>query len=148
MCMFMCMCMCMCMCMWFRFAPRPSAPEVLYGSAGRAHHAYLSRGRSETGSGAEHRFRTHQRGHDILWIPDQGVDEATNGRKRMLERLRLVVLLDLHEGKLQEHIRLDRAQGVLPCARAKDPCRRHESFRLDGVGLTELVRMDHWICER
>ena len=76
------------------------------------------------------------------------MDEATNGRKRMLERLRLVVLLDLHEGKLQEHIRLDRAQGVLPCARAKDPCRRHESFRLDGVGLTELVRMDHWICER
>ena len=104
-------------------------------------------GWSETGSGAEHRFRTHQRGRDILWIPDRGVDEATDGRKRMLERLRLVELLDLLEGRLQEHIRLNRAHGVLPCARAKDPCGWHGCVPLDDIGLTELVRMDRMTCE-
>ena len=102
-------------------------------------------GRSESGSGAERIFRTHQRGRVILWIPDRGVDEATDGRKRMLERLQLVVLLDLLEGRLQEHLRLDRAHGVLPCARAKDPCGLHGRVPLDGVGLTELLRMDHLI---
>ena len=102
-------------------------------------------GWSETGSGAEHRFRTHQRGRDILWIPDRGVDEATDGHKRMLEWQRLVVLLDLLRGRLQEHLRLDRAHGVMPCARAKDPCGRHRRVPWDGVGLTELLRMDHWI---
>ena len=99
--------------------------------------------RSETGSGAERIFRTHQRGRGILWIPDRGVDKATDGRKRMLERLRLVVLLDLVEGRLQEHLRLDRAQGALPCDWAKEPCGRHGRVAVDGIGLTELIGMDH-----
>ena len=143
----MCMCPCACACgMWFQFAPR--APEVLYREqrTGRAHrNQYASCRGSETGSGAERIFRTHQRGRDILWIPDRGVDEATDGRKRMLERLRLVELLDLLEGRLQEHIRLNRAHGVLPCARAKDPCGWHGCVPLDDRGITELVRMDHWM---
>ena len=107
----------------------------------RSCRALLSR--SETGSGAERIFRTHQRGRGILWIPDRGVDKATDGRKRMLERLRLVVLLDLVEGRLQEHLRLDRAHGALPCDGAKEPCGRHGRVAVDGIGLTELIGMDH-----
>ena len=61
----------------------------------------------------------------------------------MLERLRLVVLLDLVEGRLQEHLRLDRAHGALPCDGAKEPCGRHGRVAVDGIGLTELIGMDH-----
>jgi hypothetical protein len=78
-----------------------------------------------------------------LWIPDQDLDTATDGRKRMLERLRLVVLLDLLEGRLQEHLRLDRAHGALPCDGAKEPCGRHGRVAVDGIGLTELIGMVH-----
>ena len=78
-----------------------------------------------------------------MWIPDRGVDTATDGRKRMLERLRLVVLLDLLNGRLQEHLRLDRAHGALPCDGAKEPCGRHGRVAVDGIGLTELIGKDH-----
>ena len=61
----------------------------------------------------------------------------------MLERLRLVVLLDLVEGRLQEHLRLDRAHGALPCDGAKEPKRRHGRVAVDGIGLTELIGKDH-----
>ena len=61
----------------------------------------------------------------------------------MLERLRLVVLLDLLEGRLQEHLRLDRAHGALPCDGAKEPCGRHGRVAVDGIGLTELIGKDH-----
>ena len=61
----------------------------------------------------------------------------------MLERLRLVVLLDLVEGRLQEHLRLDRAHGALPCDGAKEPCGRHGRVAVDGIGLTELIGKDH-----
>jgi hypothetical protein len=67
----------------------------------------------------------------------------------MLERLLLVVLLDLLDGRLQEHLRLDRAQGALPCDWAKEPCGRHGRVAVDGIGLTELIWMDHvglWHC--
>jgi hypothetical protein len=68
----------------------------------------------------------------------------------MLERLRLVVLLDLVEGRLQEHLRLDRAHGALPCDGAKEPKRRHGRVAVDGIGLTELIGKDHagrgWTC--
>ena len=98
---------------------------------------------SETGSHAEGQFRTGQCGRGTLWIPDRGLDTATDGRKRMLERLLLVVLLDLLDGRLQEHLRLDRAQGALPCDWAKEPCGRHGRVAVDGIGLTELIWMDH-----
>ena len=61
----------------------------------------------------------------------------------MLERLLLVVLLDLLDGRLQEHLRLDRAQGALPCDWAKEPCGRHGRVAVDGIGLTDLIGMDH-----
>ena len=98
---------------------------------------------SETGSHAEGQFRTGQCARGTLWIPDQDLDTVTDGRKRMLERLRLVVLLDLVDGRLQEHLRLDRAHGALPCDGAKEPCGRHGRVAVDGIGLTELIWMDH-----
>ena len=61
----------------------------------------------------------------------------------MLERLLLVVLLDLLDGRSQEHLRLDRAQGALPCDWAKEPCGRHGRVAVDGIGLTELIGMVH-----
>ena len=78
-----------------------------------------------------------------MWIPDQDLDTATDGRKRMLERLRLVVLLDLLEGRMQEHLRLDRAHGAFPRDGAKEPCGRHGRVAVDGIGLTELIGMVH-----
>ena len=78
-----------------------------------------------------------------MWIPDQDLDTATDGRKRMLERLQLVVLLDLVEGRLQEHLRLDRAHGAFPRDGAKEPCGRHGRVAVDGIGLTELIGMVH-----
>jgi hypothetical protein len=54
----------------------------------------------------------------------------------MLERLRLMVLLDLLDGRLQEHLRLNRAHGASTCDWAKEPCGRHGRVPMDGIGLT------------
>ena len=133
--------------MWFQFARRLVRPRSNMGSGAlvetNAHTCRALLLRSEKGSGAERIFRTNQRGSDLLWIPDRGVDKATDGRKRMLERLRLVVLLDLVEGRLQEHLRLNRAHGALPCDWAKEPCGRHGRVAVDGIGLAELIGMEH-----
>ena len=71
--------------MWFQFARRLVRPRSNMGSGAlvetNAHTCRALLLRSEKGSGAERIFRTHQRGRGILWIPDRGVDKATDGRK-------------------------------------------------------------------